>query len=173
MSLLTHDKWSVHVLNLRNEKAFAVWTLLQQHPSLFDDEASRKYNDWLRFIDTPGLVFLGVYENPPQRDNASILVGLIHLDFSPGQGNVEVHLMFFDRKPAEKTELIKQLIPIVLEMFPRIKRLTTTVPAIFSHTWRLARRIGMHWVGTNHQAVSISGKRWDSFTYELLREEVR
>lgn len=173
MSLLVHDRWSVHVLNLRNEKAFAIWTLLQQHPSLFTDETSRKCEDWVRFIETPGLVFLGVYEDPPYHDSSSILVGLIYLDFSPGQGNVEVHLMFFDRKPAEKTELIKRLIPIAMEMFPRIKRLRTTVPVIFRHTWKLARRIGMHWVGTEHSAVSIAGQRRDVYTFELLREEVR
>lgn len=166
MSLLVHDRWSVHVMNLRNEKAYAVWLLLQQHPSLFDDDASRKYQDWVRFLETPGLVWLGIYEQ-------EILVGLIHLDFSPGHGNVEVHLMFFDRKPAEKADLLRKLIPIVLEAFPRIKRLHTTVPTVFRHTWKLAKRIGMRWTGTEHSAVSIQGLRRDVYNFELLREEVR
>lgn len=166
MSLLVHDRWSVHVLNLHNEKAHAIWLLLQQHPSLFSDETSRRYQDWVRFVETPGLIWLGVYEE-------DALVGLIHLDFTPGQGNVEVHLMFFDRRPAEKTEMLKRLLPVVLEAFPKIKRLTTTVPDIYRHTWKLAKRIGMHWTGINHQAVSIAGQRRDVYTFELLREDVR
>src|SRR5574338_1317634 len=108
MSLLVHDRWSVHVLRLRNEQAYAVWLMLQQHPSLFEDDTSRDFSDWLRVLEKPEMVWLGIYE-------AHVLVGLVSLDFSPGHGNVEVHLMFFDRKPAEKAELIKMLIPVAME----------------------------------------------------------
>lgn len=166
MSLLVHDRWTVQILKLRNEQAYAVWLMLQQHPSLFTDDTSREFTDWLRVLDKPEMVWLGVYER-------NVLVGLIYLDFSPGQGNVEVHLMFFDRKPAEKAEMIRALIPIALEAFPKIKRLFTTVPTIYRHTWKLAKRIGMHWVGTEHSAVSIAGQRRDVYTFELLREEVK
>lgn len=165
MSLLVHDKWSVHVLRLSGVKAHAIGVMLQQHPTLFPDGENPEFA-WDRLMHQIGLVWLGVYEG-------EILVGLIYLDFfAPGGGNVEVHLMFFDRKPAEKTELLRQLLPIVLQTFPKIKRLTTTIPSIYKHTWRLARRIGMHWEGTMKNAQTIRGVRRDVHIFGLLREEV-
>jgi len=162
--LLSYDRWTVSVLKWDNAKAHAIWQLFQHFPSMFSDNVDRN-EVWQTMMEDRSLIWLGVYEG-------SVLVGVIYLDFAGSNGDVEVHLAFFDRKPAEKAPLCRALVPLIFQLFPRINRLSTTIPCVFTHTERLARKAGFTREGTKRAAVQIHGKSWDVYLYGLLRDEV-
>lgn len=163
MSLLVHDRWTVEVLRLSNEKAHAIWQMLEQYPSLFPDDKRGNPDVWYGLLQQSGLIWMGVYEGTE-------LVGLIYLDMAQ-LPTAEVHLAFFDRKPVEKVGLLRTLIPIVFQAFPRIRRLTTTVPDIYTWTWKLVQKLGFKWEGTERGAQVIHGKPRDVYIFGLLKEE--
>lgn len=163
--LLEVGSWKVHELILTYEKVGWIWTEMQNYRSLFSDLTRGDVNNFWNLISMPDSYWVeisGADEN---------LVGIVYVTNIQQILDADVHLIFFDRRPAEKTELCKKIAAFLFDKF-HFHRMTATVPVIYYATVRLAQKIGFQMEGKKRQS-QLMGNRWvDEVILGLLYNEV-
>lgn len=160
--MLSYGRWELRHLPLEVGYLSDLWKKLQEYPTLFSDETRGDIRNWISMIRDQSYWWHEVWEGDES-------VGIIYVQL---QGDdADLHIMFFDRKPAEKKELVKFFCRFLFDHLPELVRISCSVPEIYYATGRLAMAIGK-WEGKKRQAVVIGGKRVDVNLYGLLREEV-
>lgn len=157
------DRWQVKEMYLTPQKVKALWEKTQEHKTLFTDFTRDDPSTFVYHITNPDTYWLEIFEG-------KMLVGLIcvmNFKFI----DAEVHIMFFDRKPAEKVEVYRSVMAYLFENFP-LQRITVVIPAIYFATIRLAERLGFRKEGTKRKAVLIGGNWIDQYIYGILRTEL-
>jgi len=96
-------------------------------------------------------------------------VGIMY--FQLVDNKADGHLLFFDRKPAEKKELVRFFCKFLFDAMPELNKITASVPVIYHSTRRLAQKVGFRYEGTLRQDVKIGGKLVDVDLFGLLRHE--
>lgn len=140
-----------------------LWHRLQEYPTLFSDKSTEDIRNWVELVKTENSIWLEVLEG-------EAVVGLIRI-FVEGD-DADCHIMFFDRKPAEKKDLCRAVLTQLFLVLPHLERVSASVPDIYKATWRLAMKVGFKWEGTKRKAVAIGGQRRDVHLYGMLRSDV-
>jgi hypothetical protein len=124
-------------------------------------------------INTPGSLWLEILEvSKPGPDMVKTeTVGIIYWTGLQNVIDADIHLIFFDRKLADKTELCKQIGVWFFKEFPGCIRITATLPEIYHGTIRLAERLGFKWEGTKRKSQLMGGKYVNEVILGLLFEE--
>ena len=99
------------------------------------------------------------------------IVGVVYLDDFGDVVDVTVHLVFFDRQPAEKLELCKAIMLYVFGNFP-VNRITAPTPDIYHASKRLLGRLGFTLEGTQREKVLMGGNWINMALYGITRREV-
>lgn len=162
--ILKEDKWEVNQLELTVEKLDQMWQMFQKYKSLFSDHNRGDMHAWTVFITSPDTYWLEVSE-------AGVPVGLIYFEgFNKG---IELigHMVYFDRKPAEKLEVTRGILNFMFENFP-IQRVVVEIPHMYHATDRLLIRLGFRKEGRKRQAVLLGGTWKDTIMYGLLRSDL-
>lgn len=166
--LIDYGHWHVRELELDGDKLQWMWGEMQCHPALFS--AFTRDNKEL-FIELLQNRFSLWYEVV---DDEGKILGVVYItDLNQGF-DANFHVMFFDNKPSEKAELVKEIIRLVFARFPYLHRLTISVPVIYFATVRAAKRIGFVEEGRKRQSKMIkSSLGWcDEVILGLLAGEI-
>lgn len=159
--MLIFDRWEVRELRQDVPNLSELWLKLQEFPTLFSDATQGDIRNWISLIRDDSYAWYEVFEQ-------GRLVGVIYVQVL--EDEADLHLAFFDRKPAEKKPLVRYFCQFLFDGLPRLYRISCVVPAIYYATCRLAAALGKY-EGTKRQAVVIGGKRVDVHLYGLLRTE--
>jgi RimJ/RimL family protein N-acetyltransferase len=162
--MLVFQRWTVRQLDINIPELAFLWNKLQEYPTLFSDATRGDIRNWISLVQDPSTVWFQIFDEKE-------LVGLVYLEQQ--QDDANVHIVFFDRKPAEKKDLCRHIAKLIFDSWPNLHRLTAEVPDIYYSTWRLAQKIGFHWEGTKRESVVIGGQRRGVHLYSLLRGEVQ
>lgn len=158
------DKWDVYQLELTPEKLDNMWATFQKYKSLFSDHNRNDKEGWIQYLLSPDTYWLEIKEG-------DMSVGLIYFEgFSKG---IEIigHMVYYDRKPAEKLEVTRGILGFMFENFP-IQRIVVEIPEMYRATDRLLIRLGFRKEGKKRQAVLLGGTWKDTFLYGLLRSDL-
>lgn len=159
--MLVFDRWELQPLSMDIRHLAELWIKLQSFPTLFSDATKGDIQNWISLIQDQSFVWYEVFEKGTD-------VGLVYVQLQ--DGDADLHIVFYDRKPAEKKDLVRFFCGFLFDSIPDLVRISCVVPAPYFGTCRLASAIG-RWEGTRRQAVSIGGKRVDVHLYGLLRDE--
>lgn len=159
--MLVFDRWELRPMSMDIRHLAELWIKLQAYPTLFSDATKGDIQTWISLLQDENFVWYEVFEK-------DVAVGLIYVQLQAE--DADLHIVFYDRKPAEKRELVRYFCRFLFDSIPDLVRISCVVPAIYHGTCRLASAIGK-WEGTKRQGVSIGGKRIDVHLYGLLREE--
>lgn len=157
--------WGVRHLSLANDKMDHIWNILQRHKTLFSDFTRGDKSVWVQLVTRPDTFWLEVHDLSAM----DALVGLIYFEGVIGI-DVDAHLVYFDRKPAEKVEVTRQALRYMFQEFP-IQRITVTIPVIFNATGRMLDKLGFKREGKKRASVLLGGHWVDQYIYGLLRSE--
>lgn len=161
--MITLDRWTVEPIAWNANKLQGFWGLLQKYPTLFSDLTRGDYDNFEQSMLAPTTLVLEVREG-------SIPVGYFKFTDLHQEVDCNGHVVFFDRKPAEKVQLGKLVCKWMFDSFP-LQRITAEIPEIYLHTLRFAERVGFKQEGRKRKAVCL-GNRWvDLILFGLLREE--
>ena len=159
--MLIFERWELRPMSMEIRHLAELWIKLQSYPTLFSDATKGDIQNWITLLQQDNFLWYEAFEK-------DTLVGLMYVEL---QGDdADLHIVFYDRKPAEKKELVKFFCRFVFDTQPQLARISCVVPAMYYATCRLANAIGK-WEGTRRQAVVIGGKRTDVHLYGLLRNE--
>lgn len=164
MIIAKYHKWTVSDLELTPEKLLFIWEKFNHTKALFSDLTLGDvavFRDVLLSRDT---LWFEV------KDDADQLVGLMYLTNTQWVIDAEVHIVFFDRKLAEKAPLCLETIQWVFRNFP-FRRLTAVIPSIYFVTIRLAKKIGFKEEGIKRESQLIGNKWVDETILGILRSE--
>jgi hypothetical protein len=157
-------KWEVRQMVLTPHKVERIWKQLQQYKTLFSDLTAGDYNGWVSYITNPYTYWLEIYDEVE-------LVGVIYLEDMERVIDAEAHVMFFDRRPAEKKEVCFAILDHIFETFPMLNRITLNVPIIYWATQRLAKDLGFTREGVRRRSLLFRGRYLDLVMFGLLRSE--
>lgn len=163
--VLAWDRWKVVELALTLEKTKWLWDEMSRYRTLFSDFTRGDAGNFYDVVNTPGSLWLEILD-------AGKTVGIIYWTGLLNVVDADIHLIFFDRKPAEKVELCKQIGRWFFKEFPGCVRVTATLPIIYHATIRLAERIGFKWEGCKRRSQLMGGKYVDEVILGLLYEEL-
>ena len=159
-----YEDFRVHEMVMSKEKLQWLWTEMQKYRTLFSDLTRGDLDNFAGLVLSNDSIWFEVYAH-------DVLVGIIYFTEMHLVIDCETHLIFFDRKPKEKTELCKQVARWMFDNFP-INRITATIPKIYWATIALAKAIGFQVEGRKRQS-QLMGNRWvDEVILGLLRSEV-
>jgi hypothetical protein len=151
------------MMDLTESKLKAIWGLLQHSPTLFSDLTRGDYDNFVAAATEPDTLVLEVKDgNAP--------VGYFKFNDMAQEIDCNAHVVFFDRKPAEKVQLGRLVSKWMFDSFP-LRRITAEVPDIYTHTLRYAEGIGFRKEGVRRKAVCMRGQWRDVVLFGLLREE--
>lgn len=160
-----YSKWRVRELQLTPEKLAYIWEQMQLHKALFSDMTRDDKINFRNIITSKDTFWMEVLDD---QDN---LIGLIYLMNMQWVIDAEAHIVFFDRQPAEKALLCRQVIQWLFENFP-FHRLSATIPSIYFATIRLAKKIGFKDEGIKRESQLIGNKWVHEEMLGILRAEV-
>ncbi len=163
--VVEHDKWKVKHLHLSLDKLAQIWEQFNRSKSMFSDLTQGDAKLFEIVILSPDSFWLEVL------DEEDKLVGLIYLTNIQWVIDAEAHLIFFDRRLAEKKILCELVMKWIFQTFP-FRRLTATIPAIYFATIRLAKHIGFKEEGRKRESQLIGNKWVDEEILGILRAEV-
>lgn len=163
-SVLMVDRWAVRHLNLADDKLDRLWNVLQRHKTLFSDFTKGDKSVWVSLVTRPDTYWLEVYNATEDE-----LVGLIYFENVIGV-DIDAHLVYFDRKPAEKVEVTRSVLRYMFDTFP-IQRISVTIPVIYNATGRMLDKLGFKREGKKRASVLLGGHWVDQYMYGLLRSE--
>ena len=158
------EKWTVHELELTPEKLNSMWEMLQRYKSLFSDHNRGDKEGWVNYITSPDTYWLEVCED-------GIPVGMIYFEGFDKGTELLGHMVYYDRKPAEKLEVTRAILQFMFENFP-IQRVSVEIPHMYYATDRLLGRLGFRKEGRKRQAVLLGGSWKDTILYGLLRSDI-
>ena len=164
--ILEWDRWRVVELVLTLEKTKWLWDEMSHYRTLFSDFTRGDAGNFYDLVNAPGSLWLEILEGHKT-------VGLIYWTGLQNVIDADIHLIFFDRKPAEKVGLCKQIGHWFFKEFPGCVRVTATLPVIYHATIRLAERIGFRWEGCKRKSQLMGGKYVDEVIMGLLYEELK
>ena len=159
--MITFDRWELREMVQTIQHLSELWLKFQESPTLFSDATQGDIRNWISLIKDESYVWYEVLEQGK-------LVGVIY--FQLLGDDADLHIIFFDRRPAEKKELVRFFCKFMFDGLPGLARISCAIPSIYYGTCRIAMAIGK-WEGTKRQAVVIGGKRVDVQLYGLLRQE--
>lgn len=163
--LISHGPWKVRELPLDAVKAAWLWEKVQTFKTIYSDLIPDKATAFAAMLQNPFSFWLEIVgEEGP--------VGLFYVDGLDQVVDANIHLLFYDRKLGDKSELIKEMIELVFRRFPGLHRLTAALPDIYFGTKRLALRSGLKPEGVKRQALLIGGRWVDEALYGVLAHEV-
>jgi len=163
--IIVEGKWKVREMVLTKEKLSALWEEMQKYTTLFSDLTRGDPDNFVRLVMQPSTLWYEVWEGDED------LVGVLWVSELEEIVDVNVHMIYFDRKPAEKHEVSQQVIWWIFKHFP-IHRMTASPPALYHATIRLMKRLGFVEEGRKRQSILIGGKWNDQVIYGLTRPEV-
>lgn len=163
-SIIETDRWSVKPMQLSIEKLERLWEILQRHKTLFSDFTRGDKNVWIGLVTRTDTYWLEVYDI-----KTDDLVGIIYFE-NIMSVDIEAHMVYFDRKPAEKIEVGKAIIRHMFANFP-IQRITVVIPVIYNATGRMLDKLGFKREGKKRASVLLGGHWVDQYMYGILRGE--
>jgi hypothetical protein len=163
--LFAVGNWTVHGLTLSGDKLKWLWDKTHEHKTLYSDLTRDDPDNFVMAMLHPGTVWLEIWE-----DNTKI-VGMLWVTNLEQAVDANVHMMYFDRRPAEKDEVTMTAIRWFFREFP-VHRLTAELPMIYHATIRLLERMGFKREGIKREALLIGGKWNDQAIYGITRAEV-
>jgi hypothetical protein len=155
-------QWHAVEMLMTHEKIGWLWKEMQKYRTLFSDLTRGDIENFTNLILLPDSVWLEVMTPDNQ------LVGIIYWTGLWKVTNVDVHIMFFDRKPAEKVELCKEVARWFFAENPQCNEMTATLPIIYHATIRLAKKIGFVRKDYMYSSVQMGGKLVDEIVLGLL-----
>lgn len=164
--LVESGEWRAHEMVLTLEKTDWLWKQMKRYRSLFNDITRGSEENFAALIALEDSFWIEVVN---QQDEC---VGIIYWTNMSKLIDADVHLMFFDRKPAEKVELCREVARWFFTNNPQINRMTATLPQIYYATIRLAGKIGFKCEGRKRESQMMSGKMQDEFIFGLLAKEI-
>lgn len=164
--LVDCGKWKVHELELTAEKTKWLWDQMQKYRTLFSDFTRGDVQNFYNLIALRDSLWLEVVDENQQT------IGMIYWTDMSKIIDADVHLMFFDRRPAEKVELCKDVARWFFKEFPQFHRMTATLPVIYHATIRLAGHIGFRREGKKRQSQMMGGNKVDELIFGLLSSEI-
>lgn len=163
--IIAIDRWTIHELSLSLPKIDAIWKQLSKYKTLFSDITRGDPSTFAKAVLSPSMMWFEV------RNDLGDLVGLVYFDELHKVTDCRAHMMFFDRKPAEKCELMRELMKWMFDRFP-LQRMTVEPPVIYHAVVRLLRRLKFTEEGVKRQSMLIGGKWNDQFIFGITRGEV-
>jgi hypothetical protein len=162
--VMSVDKWQIRDMELSPGKIDALWSMLQRYKTLFSDLTKDDANNFLNVLAAPHSLWFEVWEY-------DAIVGIIWFADMWQVTDCCGHMVFFDRAPAEKANLCREMVKWMFENFP-IHRITVTPPVIYRATVRLLEKIGFSLEGSKYQSVLLGGRWVDQSIYGITRSEV-
>ena len=164
MEIVRVDRWSVREVELTPEKVKALWEMLQRYKTLFSDLTRNDIDNFVRVITAQNSMWFEVVDY-------DVIVGIIWFGDMWQVTDCNAHMVFFDRRPAEKVDLCRAVVRWMFDNFP-LRRITVSPPAIYHATLRLLEKIGFKQEGRKRDAVLLGGKWNDQIIFGILRQEV-
>lgn len=165
MKVITSGRWQVSDLELTPEKLEVMWQRLQKYRSLFSDLSRGDKQGWIDYITSPDTFWFEVTE----KDGGGA-VGMVYFQGFQKGTEIEGHMVYFDRKPAEKIEVTRDILNFMFKSFP-IQRIVVEIPHIYRATYRLLERLGFKKEGRKREAVLLGGTWQDTFIFGLTRRD--
>lgn len=144
-----------------------LWSETGRYRTLFNDLTRGDVNNFYTVMTLPDSFWLDIL------DDQDHLVGMIYWTDLAQMIDANAHMMFFDRKPAEKVELCKAVAKWFFSYFPQCNRMTATLPEIYHVTIRLTRKIGFIEEGRKRKSQLMGGRFIDEVILGLLASEIR
>lgn len=159
-----YDRWTARDLALSPEKFEAVWELLSRHKTLFSDITRGDEDNFIFTVLQRNSFWFEVVEY-------DTVVGIIWFGDLHQIVDCSAHMVFFDRRPAEKIHITKK---VVQWMFNNtaIHRVSVPIPSIYHSTIRLLGRMGFKHEGTKREALLLGGNWVGQCIYGITRPEV-
>lgn len=164
--LIVFDRWLVQELTLTYEKANWIWDQISKFRVLFSDLTRGDSRNFQALLEDPFTYWLEIIDKDTKE-----ITGLIYLTGMYEVVDAQVHILFFDRKPAEKLALCKMIAKFLFIHFPQLHRLTAAMPELHYNTIRLAKKIGFKDEGRRRQVRLIGGRWIDEVVLGLLASE--
>lgn len=172
--ILEFDQWRVVEMQLTPEKLKWLWEEMNRYRTLFSDLTRGDVENFYDLITSPNSLWLEIYENgylgPDMIQHK--MIGIAYWTGMQNLVDADAHLIFFDRKPAEKADLCREIIRWFFKENPEFHRMTATLPHIYHATIRLAKKIGFKIEGRRRQSQLMGGRRVDEIMLGLLASEV-
>jgi Acetyltransferases, including N-acetylases of ribosomal proteins len=163
-AVVSVDKWQIREMSLTMPKLHALWRMLQRHGTLFSDLTKNDPENFTRTILEPNAMWFEIVEY-------DTIVGIIWFGEMWKVTDCMAHMAFFDRAPAEKLEVCREIVRWMFRSFP-LQRMTVQIPEIYFGTVRLMKRLGFTREGEMREAVLLGG-RWKSIViFGITRSEV-
>lgn len=163
--LIKHGPWRVKELELVPGKSLWLWNEMKKYRTLFSDFTKDNEQLFIAILRDPYSYWLEVIDEDDQT------VGMMYVTDLDMLTDANIHLMFFDRKAAEKSELVKEMVELVFKKFTTLNRLTASFPELYHATIRLARRAGFTEEGRRRAVTMIGGRPQDELIFGILAEE--
>lgn len=157
--------WRVRELQLDKDKTLWLWSEMNKYKSLFSDLTRGDIQNFINILVQRDSYWMEAV------DENDRMVGLLYVTQLSRTIDCEVHLIFFDRKPAEKVFLCKQVVKWIFERFP-LRRMTATIPSIYYRTIKLAHSVGFKEEGRKRESQLMGNKWVDEVILGILRSEV-
>lgn len=158
-------RWNARRFTITKEKCEAIWVMVKESKTLFSDLTQNLYEAWVSALLAETTVWIEICEG----DTLLGLGAFMHLDRIL---ETETHIVFFDRRPSEKTEICKAVIKWMFNEYPLLHRMYTEPPQIYFAAIRLSRRIGFVEEGVKRESILIGGKWVNQTVLSLLRSEI-
>lgn len=159
------DRWRVQEALFNPEKVAWIWTEMNKYKSLFSDLTRGDIAGFSGMLAQPDTLWFEVLDENDE------IVGLLSIMNLRRVIDCEVHILFFDRRPAEKMLLCRQVVAWVFEHYP-LRRMTATIPSIYYRTIKLAKNIGFKEEGRKRESQLMGNKWVDEVILGILRYEV-
>ncbi len=164
--ILEVDGWKVREMVIDKNKMLALWTTFQQYQTLFSDLARGDFNNFYRVLLLPNTLWFEIWDKADEQ-----IIGVLWVTDLEQIVDANAHCVYFDRMPAQKDNVTRELIWWLFRHFP-LHRLTAKPAAIYHATIRLMERIGFKKEGRVRESVLIGGKWNDQIIYGITRPEV-
>jgi RimJ/RimL family protein N-acetyltransferase len=160
-----HGPWKVRHLSLTLERLQQLWEKLSTYHSLFSDMTRGDTKNFEIILLSQDSFWMEVVDEDEE------LIGVMYLTNTQRLIDADVHIVFFDRKPAEKARLCQLTMEWIFRQFA-YRRLTATVPSIYYAVIRLAKHIGFKEEGRKRESLLMGNKWVDEQILGILRSEV-
>ena len=145
-------------------KIVRLWDKVKEHKTLFSDLTRDNFVNFVGYLTQAQSIWLEIYQDGE-------LIGIVCFTGMQSIVDIEVHMVVFDRRPAEKLPIMKEIVRYMFKNFP-INRITAHTPVIFYATIRLLKKLGFTEEGCKRQAMCISDRWFDVTMHGITREEV-
>lgn len=147
------------------EKLSWLWEQSSRYSTLFTDLTRGNEENFVNLVTAPNTYWMEIWEGDE-------VIGLFYLtDIQPAV-DCTMHILFFDRKPAEKFDLCQAAMAYVARKF-YFHRMSAQVPAIYHATIRLVERLGLTLEGRRTEVYLMGGNWIDELMYGILASEIK